>query len=74
MLTVVIIILTILTYALYIIDALSIPLFLVFLILKLCNVITWSWLMVCLPLTIFAGVLLLTFILSMIYGILKVRS
>lgn len=74
MLAVVIILLMILTYILYVVNALSIPLFLIFLILKLCNVITWSWLMVCLPLIVFAGALLLTFILSMIYGILKVKS
>lgn len=57
-----IIIITGLLYLFKIIDCLGVPLFLTFLILKLCKVITWSWLMVCLPLIIWAASLLLTFI------------
>lgn len=59
-----IIIITSLLYLFYIVDTLSIPLFLIFLILKLCGVITWSWLMVCLPLIIWASALLITSILT----------
>jgi hypothetical protein len=57
-----IIILTGLLYMFYVIDALGIPLFIVFLILQLCGVITWSWVMVCLPLIIWGCAGLLTFI------------
>lgn len=37
-------------YLCYIADALSVPLFLIFMTLKLCGVITWSWVLVFLPL------------------------
>ena len=47
---------------------LSIPTFLVFLILKLCNVINWSWLCVCIPLIVLASSLFLTILLSLIVG------
>lgn len=47
---------------------LSIPTFLVFLILKLCNVINWSWLCVCIPLIVLAVSLFLTILLSLIVG------
>lgn len=41
-------------------------LFIVFLILKLCNVITWSWWWVTSPLWITAGIILLVFIVNII--------
>ncbi len=41
--------LTIFYILFYIVADLSPVLFIVFLILKLCNVITWSWWLVCLP-------------------------
>lgn len=34
---------------------LSVPLFIVFLILRLCGVVSWSWWLVCLPLMLFAA-------------------
>lgn len=56
--------------ALRIIEALSIPLFVIFLILKLCGIITWAWIFVFLPLIIFAG----AFIILFVIGILKIYS
>lgn len=41
------------------IGSLPVVLFLVFLVLKLCNVITWSWWWVTAPLWITAGIILL---------------
>lgn len=38
----------------FIVDALAIPTFIVFLILKLIGVIAWSWFFVCLPLIVLA--------------------
>lgn len=58
-----IIFITGLLYLFYIVDTLSIPLFFIFLILKLFNVISWNWVMICLPLIIWASALLITFIL-----------
>lgn len=52
-----------------IIDAVSIPLFLIFMILKLCGVIAWSWLLVCIPLIVFGGALILTIIFQLIFTI-----
>lgn len=43
-----------------IIDALSVPLFIVFLILKLCGVIAWSWVAVCAPLITLAVAITIT--------------
>lgn len=43
-----------------VVDALGIPLFLVFLILRFCNVIAWGWIFICLPLIIWVGAILLT--------------
>lgn len=57
-----------------VIDALSIPLFLIFLILKLCGVIAWSWVLVCLPLIVFGVFILLTVILSVITQIVTVNQ
>lgn len=34
---------------------LSVPLFIVFLILRLCGVVAWAWWLVCLPLMLFAA-------------------
>lgn len=53
-----------LLWLMYTIDALAIPLFIVFLILRLCNVIAWSWVMVCLPLIIWAIAIFLTMTVS----------
>ena len=66
-----IIIITGLLYLFYIVDTLSIPLFL---ILKLCGVITWSWLMVYLPLIIWSSALLITFILTGILAYIGVEN
>jgi hypothetical protein len=47
-------ILTIFILAMKLIDMLAVPVFLVFLVLKLCGVIAWSWVWVCFPLIVFA--------------------
>lgn len=47
-------ILTIFVLAMKLIDVLAVPVFLVFLVLKLCGVIAWSWVWVCFPLIVFA--------------------
>ena len=65
------ILLTILSILLYIVDAAAIPTFIVFLVLKLTNVITWSWLIVCLPLIILAASIVLTFIVGIVTSMLK---
>lgn len=46
--------------------------FIVFLILKLTNVIAWSWWLVCLPLLIWLGVLLLTLVICGIVALIAV--
>ena len=46
--------------------------FIVFLILKLTNVIAWSWWLVCLPLLIWLGVLLLTLVIGGILALVAV--
>ena len=43
-------------------DALCIPMFLVFMILKLCNVINWSWAVVCIPLYVLAFAMFITIV------------
>ena len=60
-----VILISIIVVALKIVDALSIPTFLVFLVLKLCGVITWGWFFVCLPLIVFAGAMVLTLLLGL---------
>lgn len=50
------------------IGSLPTVLFLVFLVLKLCNVITWSWWWVTAPLWITAGIILLF---ELLVGIVK---
>lgn len=47
-------------------ESLSIPTFFVFLILKLCNVITWSWVCVCIPLFVLFGLYFLKALLVVI--------
>ena len=47
-------------------NALSITLFIVFLILKLCGVIAWSWWFVCLPLIISVGLTILILLIGLI--------
>jgi len=42
----------------------------VFIVLKLCNVIAWSWFWVLFPLILSAGLWLLLFILAIIIGII----
>ena len=65
-----IILITGLFYLFIVVDSLGIPLFLIFLILQLCGVIAWSWVMVCLPLIFWASCLLLTFVFSAILSCL----
>ena len=38
-----------------------------FIVLKLCGVIAWSWVMVCLPIIIYAGLTVLAYIIVFIY-------
>lgn len=45
-------------------------LFIVFLILKLVGVITWSWWLVCLPLLIYAGIIVLVLLFILIAAII----
>ena len=45
-------------------------LFVVFLILKLVGVITWSWWLVCLPLLIYAGIIVFVLLLIVIAAII----
>ena len=68
--TFLVILLTILVVILTIIDYMTPVLFIVFLILKLCSVITWSWFLVCLPIIIFGIALILTIIFSVIAAFL----
>ena len=44
--------------------------FIVFLVLKLCNVITWAWWLVCLPLIIYGGVIALLLLIMLILVII----
>lgn len=55
------------------VDALAIPLFIVFLVLKLCGVIAWGWLYVCLPLIVFGGAMVLTIIIVAISSYIKIK-
>ena len=66
-----IILATVLYAVLKVIDALAIPVFLVFLVLKLCGVIAWGWFFVCLPLIVFGGAIILTIILAIILNALS---
>lgn len=52
-----------------IVDSVSIPLFFIFMILKLCGVIAWSWLLVCVPLIVFGGAIILTVIVKIIFAV-----
>lgn len=45
-----------------IIDSVCLPVFLIFMTLKLCGIIAWSWVMICLPLICLAGSIILTII------------
>ena len=45
----------------------AIPTFIVFLVLKLCNVIAWSWVYVFIPLIVLAGSLIISIILSVLF-------
>ena len=54
MITALFTILTIFILAMKLIDTLALPVFLIFLVLKLCGVIAWSWVWVCFPLIVFA--------------------
>lgn len=47
---------------------LGIELFIVFLILKLCNVITWPWICICIPIIAWGCSLVLYIIIYGIYG------
>lgn len=66
MMYIIISILSVIAVIMRIAGELSIPTFLVFLILKLCNVINWSWLCVGIPLIVLAVSLFLTILLSLI--------
>ena len=66
-----IILATVLYAVLKVVDALAIPVFIVFLVLKLCGVIAWSWLFVCLPLIVFAGAIILTILLAIMLNALS---
>ena len=50
--------------------SLCIILFVVFLILKLTGVIAWSWWLVCLPLIIYAGFIVLAFVIIAIVAVI----
>lgn len=52
------------------IGTLCILTFIVFLILKLCGVITWSWLCVCIPLIVYAGLIGLALVIFVIFMII----
>ena len=47
-------------------ESLSILTVLVFLVLKLCKVITWSWVCVCIPLFVLVGLSILSIVCSVI--------
>ena len=51
-----------------IVDAAGIPTFLIFLVLKLCNVIEWDWIWVCMPLIIWGACLALTVLICFFSG------
>ena len=53
--------------------SLCIILFVVFIVLKLTGVISWSWWLVCLPLIIYAGFIVLVLIISAIVAIIAIR-
>lgn len=60
MITALIIILTLITIVLAIVDIAALPTFIVFLILKLSGAINWEWLYVCMPLIVLAASMVLT--------------
>ena len=66
MITCLIIVLIISIIALKLVDVLAVPTFLVFLVLKLCGVIAWSWWLVCTPLIVLVGGMILLAILTAI--------
>ena len=74
MITALVITLTITIIALMIVDIASIPTFIVFLILKLCGVIDWQWLHVCIPLIVFAGTTVLTGITRAVSAVVSVKA
>lgn len=63
-------ILTIFILAMKLIDILTVPVFIVFLVLKLCGVIAWSWVLVCFPLIVFAIASLLITISAIILSLI----
>lgn len=70
MLATLITILTIFILAMKLIDMLTVPVFLVFLVLKLCGVIAWSWVWVCFPLIVFAIASLLIIVSAIILSLI----
>ena len=56
--------LTILFIAFYIMTDLAPILFIVFLILKLCNIVTWSWWLICLPIILLPVLIIITMIIK----------
>lgn len=49
------------------------PMFLIFLTLKLCKVITWSWWAVCSPIMAIGGLFLLWFIFYFVYHLIATK-
>lgn len=62
MLAFITIIVSLLLVLMYAVDALAIPLFLIFMILELCGVIAWGWLIVCIPLIVWGVAILFTIV------------
>ena len=56
--------LTIIFIVFYVITDLAPILFIVFLILKFCNVITWSWWLICLPIILLPVLIIITVIIK----------
>lgn len=55
-------------------NCLAIPVFIVFLTVKLLGVITWGWLYVCMPLIIMAGTIFLEILIACFMSALEVEK
>ncbi len=44
--------------------------FVTFIVLKLCGVVTWPWLWVCVPIFILAGIIAMTFLMALAVALL----
>ena len=49
----------------------SILLFIIFLILKLCNVISWEWVYICIPLLVIGLILIISVFFKLMYNMLS---